>query len=452
MRIKQNPLIKALTFVVIFVPIYYVATNNTDEESANGQPSGGSGNQQQVVTQNEEIAALSGYVTSVEEELKNTKNQLNEMVTEDDIKSLIAEVKGKGETVDQDKLMKEVNTLLDQKLGNFKKGLVDSGSVKSNEVGNVDDEIPFNEEFEIDGIEDAQVSASADDEIQWIYPVGVELEEGNVVENLLGGNAFGDTLASAGDTLKNGATATKDALEEELKPIPYLTLPPDSSIHGAKSLNALVGRIERSGKTHDPFKFQIMLSGETLIANGHKASRISNAMVSGSATGDWANSCVRGRITSLTFVFDDGRIFNQKGTYEAPLAFLGDKWGNPCVRGVLVDDLEKFVAVQGGISGLATIADQVAKQQTSITGNDNSQSVELTGSAGKLAAGSFANGALNTTQEILAERYESYYEAVYVAPGEVVSLLVEQMIAIDYIPTNRKVNYDESSTGFASLD
>jgi len=196
----------------------------------------------------------------------------------------------------------------------------------------------------------------------------------------------------------------------------------------------------------------VMLSGDTLMANGHTMPGVANAIVSGVGTGDMAFSCVRGRVTSVTFNFEDGRIYNQKGTYEKPIAELGDRWGNPCIKGVQVDDVGKYITAQGVVAGLSNYAETIAKQQQTLTSSGNSTSIGLTGNAGKLAAGSFASGGLNKTGEMLSERYENYYEAIYVPPGEKVSLLFVEDVPIDYIPTNRKVSYEENYSPITALD
>ena len=53
---------------------------------------------------------------------------------------------------------------------------------------------------------------------------------------------------------------------------------------------------------------------------------------------------------------------------------------------------------------------------------------------------------------MLSERYENYYEAIYVPPGEKVSLLFVEDVPIDYIPTNRKVSYEENYSPITALD
>lgn len=457
MRIKQNPLIKALVVVMVVVPLYFLATNNSnnnDEEETKKEKNEPSG--KPVETENEAIAALSGYLSTVEAEQNTIKNQLKGVVTKEDVEELLKQSREGGEQggFDEEALVSRINQIVSEKTSALQKKILEMDSTSPSSVGDVDNEMPFSDAFDVN-LGSQSDSQGKSEEIIWVYPVGYTPDEDGVVSGMLNGlPRFGMKADSFAGSVKEGAKSAKETLENELKPVPYATIHSDSSIHGATAITALIGRIEKKGKTHDPFRFQIVLSGDTLMANGHTVPEVANAIVSGTATGDRAFNCVRGRVTSITFNFADGRIYNQIGTYEKPLAEIGDKWGNPCVKGVLVDDIGKHIAAQGTISGLASIADTIAKNQQSITSAGNSQTVELTGSAGKLAGSSFASGGLNKTSEILADRFESYYEAIYVKPNEKVSLLFLQDITIDYIPTNRKVSYDnEFQTDiFSTLD
>ncbi len=453
MRIKQNPLVKGLLAVMVIVPIYFFATH-ADKPSEKGDGAAVQSNKP-AETSNEEIAALSGYLSTVENEQKTIKRQLANLITKEDVEALLQAADHQSTNIELQDLLAKVNRLINERANALQEKILELGTVPANQLGNVDDEIPFSDTFEeafdVDMKSQNDENAVTGDEIQWVYPLGLNPEKG--VDGFFEGlPTLGKQVNAAAGSVKKDAIRAKKALEAALKPIPYATIHADSSIHGATALTALVGRIERKGKTHDPFRFQVILSGDTLMANGHSMPGVANAFVSGSATGDRAFSCVRGKVTSITFNFSDGRIYKQKGTFEQPLAEIGDLWGNPCIKGILLDDINQFVAVQGAVSGLASLAETITKQQQSITSAGNSQSLQLSGSAGKLAAGSFATGGLNKGSELLAERFENYYQAVYVPPGEKISLLFTEDIAIDYKPSNRKISYEDPFHGLTDLD
>lgn len=456
MRLKQNPIVKALAVLMVIVPVYFFATESNDEEVVVTTDDSTNSNKP-AVTENEAIAAMSGYLSTVEDEQKIIKSKLDDVVTKEEIAELINSSQSTTSIngIDEDKLLEKLGKVVDSKFEAAKKTILSQSQINQGQVGNVDKEMPFSDAFEVNtsALDDSSAQVNSE-KIQWDYPVGyVPDEKGGIIDGLLGtGSSFGNSAGQFAGEVKDSAVDARKILEDELKPIPYATIHSDSSIHNATSLTALIGRIERKGQTHDPFRFQIMLSGETLMANGHSMPGVANALVSGVGVGDMAFSCVRGRITSITFNFDDGRIYNQKGTYEKPIAELGDRWGNPCIKGHKVDDVEKYLAAQGIVAGLSNYAETISKQQQTLTSSGNSTNLSLSGDAGKLAAGSIASGGLNKTSEMLSERYENYYEAIYVAPGEKVSLFFVEDVPIDYIPTNRKVSYDEKINYISALD
>jgi hypothetical protein len=50
-------------------------------------------------------------------------------------------------------------------------------------------------------------------------------------------------------------------------------------------------------------------------------------------------------------------------------------------------------------------------------------------------------------QQYLADRLSSTFDAVYVAPGADLSLLIQQEITIDYDPKGRKLDYAKGASG-----
>jgi len=223
-----------------------------------------------------------------------------------------------------------------------------------------------------------------------------------------------------------------------------MTLPPDSRVYDVLTETALVGRIAKNGTNKAPWTFSATLSNQVSLPNGHRLPEIAEARVSGLAIGDLAGECVKGYITSMTFIFPDGRIANSTGSLDEPIAKIADEYGNPCIPGYLVDNWNEVVAAQGAISGLASVAESIQKRQQTVNSSATQQSLSLTGSATKAATGAFASGGLNKTAEMMADRYESFYSFIYIEPGETITLLVEKPVNIDYDPTSRKVRYEES--------
>lgn len=452
MHLKHNPLIIVLLISLFLVPagVYLFNGSESSDPQKNQQ-------EQTNSTANdlpaEEVAALTGHMETLEDKI-NTLNQLQseemERFKSDFKKEFIDDfsVKISSAQQEQESVINEFEKTFEKKVEQVLTE-ISQNDISANEVGDINDELPFAEHFEIGGADNVSTSDDLNNnQIIWNYPIGLEPDEKGVIDNLL---PFKNKATNFASNVGNSFSDVANEIKEDLTPIPFGTIHRDSSIHNVTSLTALIGRIEQGGKTHDAYRFQLILSDNVLLANGFDFPEIKDALVTGYAIGDAAFSCVKGKVTSITFNFDDGRIYNQQGTFEEPLAEISDLWGNPCVKGKHVDDIEKYIAAQSIVGGIGMAGEVVAQNQRTITSSGNSVTPDVTGSAGKMVAGSMFSGAANSTNAILAKRYESYYEAVYVPPGQKVSMLFLEDIAIDYIPTNRKVRYEENSTAFNHL-
>ncbi len=104
---------------------------------------------------------------------------------------------------------------------------------------------------------------------------------------------------------------------QQIKRTPYYTIPENSTLMGSTAMTALLGRVPIQGAVTDPFPFKVLIGRENLIANGIDLPDVEGAIVSGTSTGDWTLSCVRSEVTSITFVFADGRISNGRASGES---------------------------------------------------------------------------------------------------------------------------------------
>ena len=89
---------------------------------------------------------------------------------------------------------------------------------------------------------------------------------------------------------------------------PVYTVPSNSTLMGSIAMTALIGRVPIDGTVNDPYPFKVLIGPDNLTANGIDIPDVAGAVVSGTASGDWTLSCVRGQIRSVTFVFNDGTI------------------------------------------------------------------------------------------------------------------------------------------------
>src|SRR3546814_14304487 len=72
---------------------------------------------------------------------------------------------------------------------------------------------------------------------------------------------------------------------------------------GSVAMTALIGRVPIDGTVNDPYPFKILVGPDNLTANGIDIPDVAGAVFSGTASGDWTLSCVRGQVRSITFVF-----------------------------------------------------------------------------------------------------------------------------------------------------
>ena len=103
----------------------------------------------------------------------------------------------------------------------------------------------------------------------------------------------------------------KDGEREAAPPVrPVHTIPKNATLVGARAFTALIGRVPvgEEARVTDPYFFKLLIGRDNLAANGHEIPELAYAVASGEAIGDWTLGCVAGDVTSLTFVFADGRI------------------------------------------------------------------------------------------------------------------------------------------------
>ncbi|WP_242687801.1 TIGR03752 family integrating conjugative element protein [Photorhabdus stackebrandtii] len=105
---------------------------------------------------------------------------------------------------------------------------------------------------------------------------------------------------------KNQRAITNGHTNETIRPI--YTLLENTTLVGSQAMTALLGRVPVNDKVTDPYPFKVLMGKDNLTANGIELPDVEGAIVSGTATGDWTLSCVRGNVTSLTFVFADGTV------------------------------------------------------------------------------------------------------------------------------------------------
>jgi integrating conjugative element protein (TIGR03752 family) len=250
---------------------------------------------------------------------------------------------------------------------------------------------------------------------------------------------------------------------------PVYTVPTNSTLMGSIAMTALIGRVPVDGSVHDPYPFKVLIGSDNLVANGIEIPEVAAAVMSGAASGDWNFSCVRGRIRSVTFVFQDGtvRTVPSESTEHAPVAsdvlksadsgigWISDPYGVPCVSGQRHSNAAQYLTAQMLITaagaGAASLIPANA-QNFSYIGTDNGNVVGTVGLTGNEAMGRVLAGGVQEMSQWVERLYGQAFAAVYVQPGAKVAVHIDQPIEIDYEPSGRRVRYNKGVPHAPGLD
>lgn len=299
--------------------------------------------------------------------------------------------------------------------------------------------------------------APQEPETKWVDPSDVIYKDksGNIVDNSTPGanptmpNPFKVLDESAvGDATKQIQSNPSSSRDETKNSLPFFTVPENSTLIGSTSMTALIGRVPIDGNVTDPYPFKIMIGRDNLISNGVELPDIEGAIVSGTATGDWTLSCVKGKVESITFVFSDGRISNAQeknsNQNDKGIGWLSNPNGVPCIAGERKTNAPEYLASQFLLSGASAAAQGLAQGQTTTVVDGTSVIGAVTGNQGKFILGQALGGGLKETTDWFKQRYGQTFDAIYVPPGQSVAVHITQELRINYNQSGRKVKYQHS--------
>lgn len=288
-------------------------------------------------------------------------------------------------------------------------------------------------------------------------PYSISSEESSETTGLKAVNLAGlvskfseDPIASLGVPIPGDNQNGEDSTTE-LPVFPVYTLPVTTMLTDSVLLTPLVGRVPIGANINDPFRFQLEIGTENLAANGHSIPGIQKAIASGVAIGNREQSCVRGAIDTLTFIFQDGRIHTvgeNANKANDGLGYLADSYGKPCIFGQYINNAGSYLkgrSIAAFLEGLANAygQSQVERRETS----SGALTTFISGSAYEFAA---AQGLSNTAAEIsdyVRERSLSAFDVVYVPQASSVQIILQKQIEIDYDLNARKTSYLKSNKG-----
>ncbi|WP_349843987.1 TIGR03752 family integrating conjugative element protein [Pantoea dispersa] len=365
-------------------------------------------------------------------------------------------------------LSSQVKRLMDQ----LQNGDAGTESGKSSSPGS---DIPIGLGYDSGLNSGASGVSSSSDGLQWVEPrdgVSVDASGRPVTDsnkNNATGFSFATSFSEAGEAGKQAAGKATAMVQTQLTDaqkatVPVFTLPENSTLVGSQAMTALLGRIPIDGKVTDPYPFKVMIGRDNLTANGIELPDVQGAIVSGTATGDWTLSCVRGSITSITFVFTDGTVRtlpspdgqNSGGNQNSgnangnnsSIGWLSDDNGIPCISGTRKSNASTYLPTITTLAAAGAAGDAVAENQN--TGQTNAYggvTSTLTGDAGQAVLGKALSGGMRETIDWVKARYGQTFDAIYVPPGQKVALHITRQLTIDYEEKGRKVKYDFSLAG-----
>ena len=314
---------------------------------------------------------------------------------------------------------------------------------------------------------------------RWVDPDDVKpsAKNGSAGTALTFPTSFGPaqkTLSSAAETVTNSvADASSRAVGASTKPV--YTVPSNSTLMGSIAMTALIGRVPIDGTVNDPYPFKVLIGPDNLTANGIDIPDVAGAVVSGTASGDWTLSCVRGQIRSVTFVFQDGTIRtvpennsrNQSGnggqagssstgdnTMQGGLGWISDPYGIPCVSGERRSNAQQYLGSQALITAAGAGAASLIKSDNgsvAVVSNSNG-SLGTVGISGNEAMGRILAGGVRDMADWVNKLYGQAFAAIYVQPGAKVAVHLEQPLNIDYDAKGRRVNHRIGDSHASDLD
>lgn len=421
-------------------------------------------------TPQDTIRTLIGTIKKTRQDIADIRakndelRQKNELLISknNDVDSRVAQALEQEKSKLQQDFQEQTTTLLNEvetRLANLSNNL----SVQSQTIANTQTQSNHNSDLPI-GLSSTDTNETG---LRWITPADMRsldrngnpiLDENN---NSSGGLSFANVFNALDNSVVGKAhqelTGVKNNRQDTTPLTPIYTIPENSTLVGSVALTALLGRVPFDGVVNDPYPFKVIVGRENLTANGITLPNVEGAIFSGTASGDWTLSCVRGKLTSMTLVFNDGRISTlpdkrKNGGNDEGIGWISNPQGIPCIPGDRKTNAGEFLATNFLLSGTSAAAQAFAQGQTTNAISENGNVISaVTGSQGKFLLGQALGGGLKESTEWFRKRYGQTFDAIYVPPGSPVVVNITQSLDINYDQNGRKVNYN-SATQRSKLD
>lgn len=230
---------------------------------------------------------------------------------------------------------------------------------------------------------------------------------------------------------------------------PVYTLPSNTIMTNANLITPLIGSVPNiTGSITDPYFFKVEIGADNLAANGHTIPGVAKMIASGYATGVREQSCARGYINSITFIFIDGRVVEQGKLTEAgdsngaAMGYVADPWGKPCINGEYINNSGDYLMSRGLASFLEAASQGLAQGQVAYESDANgNRQAFLDGNMWSFVLGQGVSGSAAEIASYIRDRALNAVDLVYVPQNRPVQIFLNEMVEIDYDSTARVVNY-----------
>jgi len=250
-----------------------------------------------------------------------------------------------------------------------------------------------------------------------------------------------------------------DPLEKQIIIDPRYTIFSNSILTEALTVTYLVGRIPKNnGKLADPAPFKVLIGKENLSANGFNIPNLDGMIMSGIAYGDGTLRCVRTKILSATYIFEDGRGItfpSSEGDNKGKqIGWLSDEYGDPCIKGTYHTNAGKQLT-KSFLTGMAIGATEALASAETTTStfsgaSGTSSSTVVDGNATKYALSKATAGGLSRVQEYLQRQSHDSWDAIRVSSGMPVNVHIDVTLELDQTSLQRRVSYEsnEDTSGY----
>lgn len=331
-------------------------------------------------------------------------------------------------------------------------GLLNDLQRRLDRMGKEGEELPIGA-----GIGMGQGAGQAADEIlRWLEPA--DAPDG---QQKKAGAGFPVRFAPDDNAQDNDLPEARERAAPKPAPTPVYTVPANATLTGSVAMTALIGRVPVDGTVNDPYPFKVLIGPDNLTANGIELPDVAGAVVSGTASGDWTLSCVRGKVRSVTFVFQDGTIRTvpeegrkqngDTGNILDGIGWISDEHGLPCVMGERKSNAQQYLGTQALITAAGAGAASLIESETALVTNSNG-SLGTVGISGNEAMGRILATGVQDMSQWVNKLYGQAFAAIYVKPGARVAVHLEEALAIDHDPQGRKVDHRIGDTHAQNLD